>query len=383
LSVRDLDDAAGRFLRDGFLIIEGLFEPETIARMQRAFHDRYGDKDFTPQRNLQVGDRRWMVSVEVEPPFDDPQVIANPWLLGLLQRLLGDEFVLYNFGCIVALPGAAPQHIHGDHPQLFGVAEPAEKVFAITCVVPLLDLGTDTGCTAAWLGSHVDPNAAMEAAGGREPFTYTLRGGDCYLMDARVLHAGRPNRSAVPRPILYLLYGRSWFRDVSNVYRQEPVVVSQDRVRAMRPEMRRLFTHARPYRERNEVEPREEPPPAANRKILLVADEDNVIELVRQSLEPAHSVRVARLGDDVLSLLRAQRADLVVVDVDASDPRGMDVVARIRSVAELHKQTVLMMTERWTEQDSWHGWSSTENFFVSKPIGARQLADFVGYYIFR
>lgn len=316
-----------------------------------------------------------MVGVEVEPPFDDPHVVANPWLLELLGRLLGDRFGIHNFGCVVSLPGAAPQHLHGDHPQLFGVAEPADKVFAITCMIPLLDLGEHAGCTAAWLGTHTDPDAAMREVAGREPFTYTARAGDCYLMDYRLLHAGGPNRSAAPRPVLYFVYGRSWFRDVVN---EAPVVVSRERVAAMPAEMRRLFTLALPHHERAELAP----VAVTAGSVLLVADDRATIDQIGRALGPTRALRVARPGDDVIGPLRAGRVDLLIVDEGGADRRGVELLSSIRADPELRDQMVLLMTDRWTANDPWDGRSSAETFHVSRPIGDQELSDFLANYIF-
>ena len=40
--------------------------------------------------------------------------------------------------------------------------------------------------------------------------------GSAILFDYRTFHQGGANRSDRPRPILYFVYARSWYRDVHN-----------------------------------------------------------------------------------------------------------------------------------------------------------------------
>ena len=56
--------------------------------------------------------------------------------------------------------------------------------------------------------SITDIDDAMQAP---TPVQLTLNAGDAVIFDARLLHAGSANRSTARRPILYFVYGRSWY----------------------------------------------------------------------------------------------------------------------------------------------------------------------------
>ena len=54
------------------------------------------------------------------------------------------------------------------------------------------------------------------ASGAGAPAVLDAKAGDALLFDYRLFHHGGANRSAAVRPILYLVYARSWFEDTHN-----------------------------------------------------------------------------------------------------------------------------------------------------------------------
>lgn len=225
----DLIAATQQFFQEsGVLVIHNLFPKSLIADIHQAFVDRYHPY-FVDQHYddaLKVGNKRHMLTVDFQPPFNHPTVYGNPLLLSLMQGVLGPEFVLGSFGAVIALPGAEAQHIHRDHPPLFeGLATPSPS-FAVTMVVPLIDLTPETGSTRVWKGSHrVSGDQQLAIQASTVPFPTT---GGCYLMDYQLLHGGTPNLSDVVRPILYIIYYRSWFQEAVNYDQQARLTVTPE-----------------------------------------------------------------------------------------------------------------------------------------------------------
>ena len=59
-----------------------------------------------------------------------------------------------------------------------------------------------------------------EVINDRPSTVHTFERGDAILIDYRTLHGGQPNMSQIVRPILYMVYARSWFFDnVNHVHR--------------------------------------------------------------------------------------------------------------------------------------------------------------------
>ncbi|NEO86274.1 MAG: phosphotransferase [Spirulina sp. SIO3F2] len=216
------------FKADGALVINQLFSVELIDTLYAAFKQQYAAyfNDQNYDRVLNVGHKRKMLTVAVQDPFNDPQLYGNPLLLHLLRGLLGDGFVLGSFGAVIALPGAEAQHIHRDHPPLFEdeTLDPQLPSFAVTLVVPLIDLTEATGSTRVWKKSHRVPQS-QDLAMAASSVPFVQRGG-CYLMDYQLLHGGTANLSQQVRPILYIVYYRSWFQEVVNYEQQARVLIA-------------------------------------------------------------------------------------------------------------------------------------------------------------
>jgi ectoine hydroxylase-related dioxygenase (phytanoyl-CoA dioxygenase family) len=212
---------------NGCVLLRGAFQERIVDAMQREFAKQYGSHDAAamaerssrpaPNPVLEVGERRYEITLEMSGAFAAPEVFANPLLVKFLLPLLGSELRLSGFTAVVSYPGATAQHIHRDHGQLFPDQSigPELPVYAINVTVPLIDVDIQTGPTAVWLGSHRSPDSnllpGMQSA-TIEPF----RRGDAILIDYRTLHTGLPNVSATVRPIAYLVYTRTWFFDEIN-----------------------------------------------------------------------------------------------------------------------------------------------------------------------
>jgi ectoine hydroxylase-related dioxygenase (phytanoyl-CoA dioxygenase family) len=178
-----------------------------------------------------------MLSVRLTGPFLDPRLYANPLLLPVLQQLLGADLLIDNFTCVIALPGAGEQHLHRDHPALFPESPQVSqdlKPYAITLVIPLVDLTPETGTTRLFPGTNRGNPPGEEAL----PF---ISRGECFLMDYRIEHQGLPNRSAMRRPVLYIVYTRPWFIDLVNMRRQPRINIDASDLAVIPSEHHPLF----------------------------------------------------------------------------------------------------------------------------------------------
>jgi len=161
------------------------------------------------------GDARYEITPRLTNAFATPEVLANRMLVRLLGPLIGEDMHLSSVTLVVSHPGAGLQPVHRDGGHLF--AEPGVSlnlpVFAVNLVLPLIDIDIVTGPTGVWPGSHQWPSSIQP-----RPDTVAacaLKRGDCMLVDYRTLHTGLPNQSGRVRPILYLVYARSWFFDMN------------------------------------------------------------------------------------------------------------------------------------------------------------------------
>ncbi|MGB1011277.1 MAG: phytanoyl-CoA dioxygenase family protein [Thiolinea sp.] len=224
----------------GALVIRNLFPASLIAELRDAFNEGYGDKNYRNEDRggpaLSVGDKRKMLSIEVEGVFNHPGIYGSPFLLSLLSQLFNGEFILGSYTAVTALPGAGEQHLHKDRENLF--PEQATPCFAATLLIPLIPTNPETGGTRIYKNSQ---NLSLEAS-LQLPFQEVFANpGDCLLFDYRLSHQGMENISTVERPVLSLVYQRPWFRDIVNFSQQPPMRLKQKEYDAIPPNLKALF----------------------------------------------------------------------------------------------------------------------------------------------
>jgi hypothetical protein len=72
-----------------------------------------------------VGNARYMITPNLDPPFDRPELFASPPLLAVARATLGADVTINSMTVVVALPGALAQRPHVDHAMLFPTDEAA------------------------------------------------------------------------------------------------------------------------------------------------------------------------------------------------------------------------------------------------------------------
>lgn len=224
LSPEALREAHAAFRQNGCLLVRGALPVSLVDAMRTEFDQRYGALGLSGLREQSRrpppnpvdprGEARFEITMRMSGAFAHPEGFANPLLRGILTPLLGGDMQLNSFSIVVSYPGAAMQQIHRDHGHLFASEpeiSPNLPVYAINVGVPLIDVDLEIGPTGVWPGSHRwAPNVEADPAAAA---VYPIKRGDCILIDYRTLHTGMPNRTAVTRPILYMVYARGWFSD--------------------------------------------------------------------------------------------------------------------------------------------------------------------------
>lgn len=230
-------DAADRFEKDGFVVLEHVLEATFIDALRAEYQRQFPDIASDPEAYT-VGDRRLQVPVQLTGPFLSPDLYANSIVLAVTKAELGADFLIDNFSLVSALPGAAAQHLHSDHPDLFPehiFSRAVIRPYALNVAIPLIDLTPETGTTKLFSGSQ-------NRYWSEELFAlpYIARGG-CYVVDYRLKHMGTENRGSVERPIVYLTFARSWFTDLVNYGSNVRINIAAEDLQAIPEEHRPLF----------------------------------------------------------------------------------------------------------------------------------------------
>lgn len=111
-----------------------------------------------------------------------------------------------------------------------------------------------------------------------------------------------------------------------------------------------------------------------SRRALIVEDESSIREIVRLHLSLAgfETDEVAD-GHAALDRLRADRFDLVVLDVMLPGVDGVTLCRALRSGGPNARTAVLMLTARDTEPEKVLGLESGADDYLTKPFGVREF----------
>ena len=111
-----------------------------------------------------------------------------------------------------------------------------------------------------------------------------------------------------------------------------------------------------------------------SRRALIVEDESSIREIVRLHLSLAgfETEEIAD-GHAALKRLRADRFDLVVLDVMLPGVDGVTLCRALRAGGPNQRAGVLMLTARDTEPDKVLGLESGADDYLTKPFGVREF----------
>jgi DNA-binding response OmpR family regulator len=116
------------------------------------------------------------------------------------------------------------------------------------------------------------------------------------------------------------------------------------------------------------------PAPDEQPRILVVEDETNIRELValHLKLENTLPIEVAD-GIAALDLARAEKFDLIILDLMLPGIDGVTLCRAIRRDSPNSQTPILMLTARQEESDKVLGLDSGADDYMAKPFGVREL----------
>jgi two-component system alkaline phosphatase synthesis response regulator PhoP len=110
------------------------------------------------------------------------------------------------------------------------------------------------------------------------------------------------------------------------------------------------------------------------KKILVIEDDRDIVELVRYNLEKeGFQVMASGDGSTGLAQLRKSPPDLLVLDLMLPKLPGLEVCKEVRRDAALNRLPILMLTARGEEADRVVGLELGGDDYVTKPFSPREL----------
>ena len=109
-------------------------------------------------------------------------------------------------------------------------------------------------------------------------------------------------------------------------------------------------------------------------QILVVEDDPDIADLIRHYLEKGgHTVHLLGSGAAVLPRVRAERPDLIVLDLMLPGLDGLMVCQALRSAPATAAIPIIMVTARADEADRVAGLELGADDYVTKPFSAKEL----------
>jgi DNA-binding response OmpR family regulator len=113
---------------------------------------------------------------------------------------------------------------------------------------------------------------------------------------------------------------------------------------------------------------------SGHKKILIVEDEQDILQLVKHYFEKEGFRTVTAMnGLEALKKVKEDKPDLVVLDLMLPEMEGLEVCKRLRSVPDTAMLPILMLTAKAEESDTIVGLELGADDYVTKPFSPKAL----------
>ncbi len=113
-------------------------------------------------------------------------------------------------------------------------------------------------------------------------------------------------------------------------------------------------------------------------RVLVCDDERLIVRLIQVNLEKqGYTVITAYDGKEGLEKIRAEKPDLVVLDVMMPYMDGFEVLKNLRRDPETESLPVIMLTAKAQDKDVFEGYHYGADMYLTKPFNPIELVTFV------
>jgi DNA-binding response OmpR family regulator len=112
-----------------------------------------------------------------------------------------------------------------------------------------------------------------------------------------------------------------------------------------------------------------------SKKILIVEDEKDILQLVKLYLEKeGYRTCTALTGLEGLQQVKAEHPDLIILDLMLAEMDGLEVCKRIRADRQTAMIPIIMLTAKAEESDTIIGLELGADDYITKPFSPKALA---------
>jgi ectoine hydroxylase-related dioxygenase (phytanoyl-CoA dioxygenase family) len=145
------------------------------------------------------------------------ELIAYPFLIEYLRRLLGPGMVIHESEAGLTPPGSSGGSLHYD-----GFDRIPDYYLGINCIYYLVDADKSNGATRYIPGTHKEFIDIAEAE-TREAIYVSVKKGDLVVFNPYLMHGASANSSPNDRPVIINLYTRGFVRQRWDFTRGIPI----------------------------------------------------------------------------------------------------------------------------------------------------------------
>ncbi len=112
----------------------------------------------------------------------------------------------------------------------------------------------------------------------------------------------------------------------------------------------------------------------ADKKILLVDDETDFVDVVRTRLEAnKYQVTPAYDGEEALAKVREERPDLIILDIVLPKINGFDVCRKLKIDNKYKDIPIILLTAKFQKSDIEFGKAMGAEAYIVKPFEPEML----------
>jgi hypothetical protein len=215
LSTEQVEQHAAEIEEKGFSVMENAipedFLPEIMAELERLQQVRPGG-DIPPAPFTGFVTRRWFDVLNDGDVWQ--RVATHPWILPVLNKVLGDGFLLSTMGTAVVGDGEEAQTIHGDD-MLYAMPRPHPNLVCNT-MWALSDFTEETGATRVVPGSNNLPDDP-DLMSSYDTVPLEMPRGSIAFVVGTCYHGAGKNTSGKDRHALTINYCRGSMRQQENL----------------------------------------------------------------------------------------------------------------------------------------------------------------------
>ena len=119
-----------------------------------------------------------------------------------------------------------------------------------------------------------------------------------------------------------------------------------------------------------------EPPSTAQKRILLVDDDAEIVEAIQYALGKNYEVLVARDGNEGLALSERENPDLVILDMMMPKRSGFLVLEKLRSSHSVPVRVIMITANEGSRHKSYAEMLGVDDY-IRKPFSMDRLLDSV------